>query len=80
MSQQGLMEVLEKASTDAAFREELKKNPDAALKGYELSAEERAALMSGDASTLESMGVDARITKTSGGWFESQSGPFATDI
>jgi hypothetical protein len=74
MSQQALMQVLEKASTDAAFRDELKKNPETALKAYDLTAEEKAALMSGDTTQLESMGVDSRISKFGGStYFDSEN-------
>ena len=43
-----LAEIIERASTDAAFRAQLQSNPEAALAGYALTAEERAALLSGD--------------------------------
>jgi hypothetical protein len=58
-----LSKVLDRASTDAAFRTLLRSNPDAALAGYDLTAEEKAALMSGDERQLQDLGVDARITK-----------------
>jgi hypothetical protein len=63
MSQEGLNKVIERASTDTAFRSELQSNPESALAGYDLAPEERAALMSGDTSTLSSLGVDARVSK-----------------
>ena len=58
-----LTKVIERASTDAAFRAQLKSNPEAALAGYGLTAEEKAALMSGDTSKMGEMGLDARVTK-----------------
>jgi hypothetical protein len=58
-----LAQVIERASTDAAFRAQLKSNPEAALAGYTLTAEEKAALLSGDPSALRDLGVDARVTK-----------------
>jgi hypothetical protein len=58
-----LREVVERASTDAAFRTQLQINPEAALAGYGLTAEEKAALMSGDPGKLNELGVDARVTK-----------------
>ena len=78
MSQEAMMKVLEKASTDTAFRDELKKNPEAALKSYDLTADERAALTSGDASKIESMGVDSRVSKLQGSWFETDNSSFAS--
>ncbi len=74
-----LTTIIERLSSDAKFREQLQSNPGAALKGYDLSTEERAALMSGDAGRLESLGVDARVSKLQGSWFEQQQGPYATD-
>jgi hypothetical protein len=61
-----LNQVIERASTDAAFRAQLKSNPEAALTGYALTAEEKAALMSGDDRKLSELGVDARMTKQAG--------------
>ena len=72
-----LTTIIERLSSDATFREQLKSNPDAALKSYDLTTEERAALMSDDAGCLESLGVDARVSKLQDSWYEQQ-GPFAT--
>ena len=58
--------MVERASTDVNFRSQLQSHPESALKGYDLTGDERAALLSGDSSTLQSLGVDARITKTHG--------------
>ena len=71
--------IIERLSSDAKFREQLKSNPDAALKSYDLTTEERAALISDDAGSLESLGVDARVSRLQSSWFEQQQGPFATD-
>ena len=71
--------IIERLSSDATFREQLQSNPDAALKGYDLSTEERAALMSGDADRLESLGVDARVSKLQDSWIE-QPGSSTTEI
>ena len=63
MSKDALSKVIERASTDAAFRSQLKSSPESALAGYDLTPEERAAVMHGDPRHLESLAVDARITK-----------------
>ncbi|HZU07007.1 MAG TPA: Os1348 family NHLP clan protein [Chloroflexota bacterium] len=63
MSQEALAQVIERASTDAAFRAQLQSDPDRALAGYELTAEERAALLSGDPGQLQSLGVEQRVSK-----------------
>jgi hypothetical protein len=80
MSQENIAKVIERASTDATFRSQLQKNPEAALATYELTAEEKAALMSGDTSKLSELGVDARATKFDGSssiWDNSNT-PFAS--
>jgi hypothetical protein len=65
-----LSKVLERASTDGAFRAQLQSNPEAALAGYSLTAEEKAALMSGDPGKLQDLGVDARVTKQATSTFD----------
>ena len=55
--------VIERLSTDAAFRALVERDPQAALADYELTAAEREALASGDRQPLQSLGVDARIAK-----------------
>ena len=78
MSREALVRVVERASMDEAFRAQLQRDPASALAGYDLSAEERAALSSGDAGRLQSLGVDARISKQwdAGGVGGSGMGPF----
>ena len=66
MSQEALAELIERASTDATFRSQLQSNPEGALKGYDLTGHEQAALLSGDTPRLQSLGVDARATKCLG--------------
>ncbi len=63
MSQDAMAKVIERASTDAAFRTQLRSNPESALAGYDLTPEERAAVMSGDTGSMSSLGVDARVSK-----------------
>jgi hypothetical protein len=66
MSQETLIRIIQRASTDATFRGQLQRDPTAALAEYDLNDEERAALMPGTMVPLESRGVDARITKQVG--------------
>ena len=70
--------MVERAGTDAAFRSQLQSHPDRVLAGYDLTGDERAALLSGDASKLQSLGVDARITKQgyADGPVDGLTGPF----
>ena len=79
MSQESLVAVVERASTDATFRAELARGSAAALDGYDLTPAERAALLSGDAAALQSLGVDVRLSKFGGGYWDTQQGPFAAD-
>ena len=66
MSLDTLTRVIERASVDDAFRARLASDPAGALAGYDLSAEERAALLRGDRSQLQALGVDERTTKILG--------------
>ncbi len=82
MSTESLAKVIERAASDASFRAQLQSNPDAALAEYQLSADERAALLSGDSSKLSSLGVDARVSKIDGSTLNDGSsfginGPFS---
>ena len=63
MSTEALNEVVERALDDLAFREELSMDPEAVLARFDLTAEERAALLTSDPIKLNEMGVDQRLTK-----------------
>ncbi|MBX5489866.1 MAG: hypothetical protein IRZ14_01820 [Chloroflexi bacterium] len=77
MSQQALASIIERASMDEAYRLELQRAPDAALQGYDLTADERTALLNRDVARLESLGVDPRITKQAIYIDPPGMGPFA---
>jgi hypothetical protein len=59
-----LERVIQRAISDAAFRRQLQSNPEAALRGFKLTESEVAALRSGDAGKLTSLGIDQRMSKT----------------
>ncbi|MBA7519042.1 hypothetical protein ES705_11116 [subsurface metagenome] len=66
MSQEVMLEVLEKAAENSTFYTQLAEDPQAALEGFDLTSEEKAALSSGDQRYIEShLGrkVDERIVK-----------------
>jgi hypothetical protein len=63
MSRETLVQVVERVSTDAAFRAQFESDPTSALAGYDLTGEERTALLNRDATKLQALGVDARLTK-----------------
>ena len=64
MSSKNLEKVIQRAISDAAFRRQLQSNPAAALSGFKLTDDEVAALRSGDAGKLMSLGIDQRMSKT----------------
>ena len=63
MSRAILAEVVGRASSDPAFRSQLQSDPASALAGYDLTGEERTALLNHDTAKLQALGVEARITK-----------------
>jgi hypothetical protein len=58
-----LRQVIERASTDAAFRAELQRHPNRALAEYPLTADERLGLLRGVAAALAPLGVEPRVSK-----------------
>ena len=63
MSKEALAKVVQRAISDGAFRRQLSSDPTTALRGFDLSADESAAIRSGDSGRLSSMGVDLRMSK-----------------
>ena len=57
MSKAGLDALVQKAMADESFRKKIKENPDAALAGYDLTAEEKAAIKSGNAAKLYNIDI-----------------------
>jgi len=66
MSEDHVAQIIGRAVTDSAFREELFTNPEAALQSYDLSDDEKQALMQVKKEDLEDFGgkLDKRITKS----------------
>ena len=63
MSKDSLGQVVKRAIGDAAFRRQLQSDPEGALKGFDLTSDERAALRSGDPAKLGGFGIDQRMSK-----------------
>ncbi|HEV2010040.1 MAG TPA: Os1348 family NHLP clan protein, partial [Candidatus Limnocylindria bacterium] len=63
MASKNLGAVIQRAISDGAFRRQLQSDPAAALRGFNLSPDEIAAIRSGDSSKLMSLGVDQRMSK-----------------
>ena len=64
MAKGTLGQVIQRAISDAAFRNRLRTDPGGALSGFDLTPAEHAALQSGDAAKLASFGVDQRMSKS----------------
>src|SRR5437762_11793990 len=63
MASKNLGAVIQRAISDGAFRRQLQSDPAAALRGFNLTSDEVAAIRSGDSSKLMSLGVDQRMSK-----------------
>jgi hypothetical protein len=58
-----LRQVIERASTDVAFRIQLQSDPDRVAAEYKLTAEERVGLLQGVVAALSPHGVERRVSK-----------------
>jgi hypothetical protein len=63
MSKEALAKVVQRAISDGAFRRQLSTDPGTALRGFDLTADESAAIKSGDSNRLSTLGVDLRMSK-----------------
>lgn len=63
MSKGTVNQVIQRAIGDAAFRRQLQNDPKKALAGFDLTADERSAITSGDPGKLTALGVDQRMSK-----------------
>jgi hypothetical protein len=63
MASKNLGAVIQRAISDGAFRRQLQSDPATALRGFNLTPDEVAAIRSGDSGKLMSLGVDQRMSK-----------------
>ena len=63
MASRNLALVIRQAISDGAFRRKLQSDPAAALRGFNLTPDEVAAIRSGDSGKLMSLGIDQRMSK-----------------
>src|ERR1700738_5731551 len=63
MASKNLGAVIQRAISDGAFRRQLQSDPAAALRGFNLTPDEVAAVRSGDSGRLMSLGIDQRMSK-----------------
>ena len=68
MSQETLSQLAERVRTDAAFREQLRANPESVLAGYDLTAEEREALLGAVRASGELELSDEQLDQVAGGF------------
>jgi len=68
MSQQVVLEIIEKAVNDETFRNLLILAPDAALADYDLTDEERKMLSELDEEKLEQYAGELGARQTKGSW------------
>jgi hypothetical protein len=82
MASKNLGAVIQRAISDGAFRRQLQSDPAAALRGFNLTPDEVAAIRSGDSSKLMSLGVDQRMSKafTVGGGFLGATRSTTSDL
>ena len=64
MTSKQLGTVIQRAISDGAFRRQLQSDPTSALRGFDLTPDEVAAIRGGDPTTLSALGVDQRLSKT----------------
>ena len=63
MSKQAVEQVLMRALGDGEFRDHLRSGADAALARYDLTDEERAAIVNADQAALLEFGIDKRLVQ-----------------
>jgi hypothetical protein len=63
MSHEALVQVIERASREPAFRAQLQRDADCALAGYDLTAEERAQVLARETDAGHAHAVDVRVSK-----------------
>ena len=61
MSKRGVELLLMRALGDGDFRTELQEEPDTALSRFDLTEEERQAILAGDRNALLEFGIDKRL-------------------
>jgi hypothetical protein len=63
MTKEAVTKVVQRAISDGAFRRQLSNDPATALRGFDLTPNETAAIRSGDSGRLSALGIDVRMSK-----------------
>jgi hypothetical protein len=82
MTETVLKEIVHRAVREGSFRAQLRTDPAKALAGYDVTAEERTAITTGDPTRLSALGVDQRMSKAYSAGLLSDAGKMviATDV
>lgn len=80
MTETVLRQIVQQAVRNGSFRARLRSDAAAALAGFDLTADERSALASGDPEQLTALGVDRRMSKAfTVGFFDDASKMVVSD-
>jgi len=63
MTREAVIKVVQRAISDGAFRTQLTRDSATALRGFDLTPAEAAAIRSGDSGRISALGVDLRMSK-----------------
>jgi hypothetical protein len=63
VTREAVVKVVQRAISDGSFRSQLSRDAATALRGFDLTPAEVAAIKSGDSGRISSMGVDLRMSK-----------------
>lgn len=63
MTRDAVAKVIQRAISDGSFRNQLTRDTTTALRGFDLTPTEIAAIKSGDSGRISSLGVDLRMSK-----------------
>ena len=66
MTRDAVAKVIQRAISDGSFRNQLTRDTTTALRGFDLTPTEIAAIKSGDSGRISSLGVDLRMSKAFG--------------
>lgn len=73
MSREALTTIVSRAITDSDYRVQLLNNPDAALKGYDLSEQEEKMIRNLNSDTFDAMTLDLEARQSKSGFLGSIS-------
>jgi hypothetical protein len=63
MTRAAVQQVVQRAISDVTFRGQLRDDPQGALRGFDLTPDERGAITSADSGRLAALGIESRMSK-----------------